>query len=88
MAEIEDTSTVQIDSERANVALKATYQITSILNMLKREADHAIGGSDLEDVLLCAAARIDSLNNVVMSVLGADGGRETDEMRTLVLHGG
>lgn len=85
MAETESITSVQIDSARADVALRATYQITSILEMLKREADHAIGGSNFEDVLLCAAARIDRLNCVVMSVLGDDNGRETEEMKQLVL---
>ena len=66
--------------ERASLALDATYEIEAVLTMVKRAlpADaNCIG-------IACLIRRIEDLNSVVMSALGADDNRDTEEMRAVV----
>ena len=69
--------------ERMRVALFATYQINALAEHLKgnlpEESEYSFMGPLL--------ARIIELDSVIMSVLGDDRGRSTEEMRGIVEEG-
>jgi hypothetical protein len=66
--------------ERADLALNATYEIEVVVEMLKQNlpADMNCLG------LACLVRRVQDLNSVIMSALGTDDNRETEEMRKVV----
>ena len=71
--------------ERRALAWDAAGQIEALTDMLERELAH--GSSEFEYYLLPQMLkRIHSVNSVILSVLGGDDGRETEEMRE-VIHG-
>lgn len=74
------------DSEqnlKTGVALNASYEISVIVGMLQRESER--DSSDFDILLPSMLRRIDALNDVVMSAIGA-GDRNMEDLRQVV-HG-
>lgn len=71
--------------ERQALALDAAGQIEALVGMLKREQEQ--DSSEFGYYLLPPMLqRIKAVNSVILSVLGGDDGRKTEEMRE-VIHG-
>lgn len=68
--------------ERIAIAHEATGEIEALIGMMRREI--ANGDPQLITVLLGALRRIKDLNSVVMSAVGGDDSRTTDEMSKIV----
>ncbi|WP_272970169.1 hypothetical protein [Comamonas terrigena] len=75
------TFTRKQQAERLDIALTASYEMEAI-------SRHLNGNLPMEQPeyqhLRALVVRVLSLNSVVMSVLGGDDGRETEEMRNVV----
>ncbi len=70
---------VILDKERADLALRAIYEMETLICMIKREIDND-ETSTTEYLLPVFLQRMRDINSVAMSVLGGDDGRETSEM--------
>lgn len=84
MASQEDNAVLQIDRELVAIAISASDQICSLVNMLKRESLHENNGGDFGDVVICATQRLHDLNNLVMSVLNRDEGLSADSLSRVI----
>jgi hypothetical protein len=84
MADTEDSALPSIDGKLAKAAVDATFQISSLLNMLRRESAHENDGSDFDDVVVSTTKRLHELNNLVMSVLSNDAGIHIDGLREVI----
>lgn len=72
--------TVEQKNERSNLALEATWGIEACIQLLRKEMPYEVEHL----ALACLARRIQDLNSVIMSALGTDDNRETEEMRAVV----
>lgn len=79
------SAALTLPAERATVALKATYEVYALVDMLKREQATNQDTDNFGLVLRSTLARIHSLNYVAMSVLGQDS-TTTEELQKVV-HG-
>lgn len=71
-----------LDRTRFDLALQAIYQTDAMIDMLKRED----GNESFDLVLRASLPRLKQLTSVLLSVLGDDAGRATEEMEGVV-HG-
>lgn len=81
MATNEATTGEQM-SERLSIAHQATGDIEALIGMMRREI--ATDADQLDVILDLALHRIKELNSVVMSAVGDDSGRDTEEMHRVV----
>lgn len=81
---VSDFRAKSLAADRVELANEASVQIEALLDAIKHEAAFE---NDQFDVLLRALLpRLGVLNSVVMSVVGGDAGRTTEEMM-VVVHG-
>lgn len=81
----DDTGKASTIDERQRLALDAAGQIEALVGMLKREQEQ--DSSEFEHYLLPPMLqRLKAVNSVILSVLGGDDCRKTEEMRE-VIHG-
>jgi hypothetical protein len=72
--------TVDEMQERADIALEATWEIDACIRLLRQELP-----TEAEHLALTGLARrIEDLTSVVMSVLGRDDERKTQELHKVV----
>ena len=75
-----------IIKERAYLALKASWEISALIGVIQREQARD-DNTEFEEVLLpVLLRRMADVTSVIMSALGGDDGRKTEEMRE-VIHG-
>ena len=71
-------------SARLAVAREASGQIESLIRMLGRELKNDEDPDAFEDTLICSMRRMLELNSVVLSVVGGDDLRATEELNAVV----
>ena len=70
---------------RVMLAFNAAGEIEALLGVIAREKDR--DSSEFDYVLPTLLRRVQELNSVILSVIGGDHGRKTEEMRRVVCGG-